>query len=284
MSSEKTDMKENKIKSIAIKNEDIKNYVEVDIKTNEMFWNATVDELKNGYIKEGDTIRCLICGKVFQLGKIYRIDEEFYEPWKAAQIHIQDTHNSMLKYLLGMNGSFTGVSEVQRELLKLLAQGISDKEIANRSGVATSTIRNHRYKLREKEKQSKLYLVMMELLAENTNKKITKLDKDVICDSHKTATTLDDRFNATNREKRQVIKNYINENGSLKSYPSKEKKKIIVLEQLARSFTIGKIYSEKEINIVLSRVYEDYVTIRRALIEYGFLSRSNDCKNYWVKE
>jgi Trp operon repressor len=284
MSSEKTDMKENKIKSIAIKNEDIKNYVEVDIKTNEMFWNATVDELKNGYIKEGDTIRCLICGKVFQLGKIYRIDEEFYEPWKAAQIHIQDTHNSMLKYLLGMNGSLTGVSEVQRELLKLLAQGISDKEIANRLGVATSTIRNHRYKLREKEKQSKLYLVMMELLAENTNKKITKLDKDVICDSHKTATTLDDRFNTTNREKRQVIKNYINENGSLKSYPSKEKKKIIVLEQLARSFTIGKIYSEKEINIVLSRVYEDYVTIRRALIEYGFLSRSNDCKNYWVKE
>lgn len=284
MSSKKTDMKENKIKSIVIKNEDIKNYVEVDIKTNEMFWNATVDELKNGYIQEGDTIRCLICGKVFQLGKIYRIDEEFYEPWKAAQIHIQDIHNSMLKYLLGMNGSFTGVSEVQRELLKLLVQGISDKEIANKLGVATSTIRNHRYKLREKEKQSKLYLVMMELLAENTNKKITKLDKDVICDSHKTATTLDDRFNTTNREKRQVIKNYINENGSLKSYPSKEKKKIIVLEQLARSFTIGKIYSEKEINIILSRVHEDYVTIRRALIEYGFLSRSDDCKNYWVKE
>ncbi|WP_346917499.1 DUF2087 domain-containing protein [Clostridium sp.] len=243
-----------------------------------------MEDLKRGYIQQGDTVKCLICGKTFQLGKVYMIDEEFYESWKAAELHIRNTHNSMLEYLLNMNGSFTGVSDVQREVLKLFAEGISDKEIASRLGVATSTIRNHRYKLREKEKQSKLYLVMMELLDESTNKKITKLDKGVICDAHKTATTLDYRFNITNEEKIQVIQNYINEDGSLKSYPSKEKKKIIVLEQIMRSFTTGKVYSEKEINRILSRVYEDYATVRRALIEYGFLSRSNDCKSYWVKE
>ncbi|WP_346937809.1 DUF2087 domain-containing protein [uncultured Clostridium sp.] len=256
----------------------------MDVKSNEIFWNATMEDLKRGYIQQGDTIKCLICGKIFQLGKVYMIDEEFYESWKAAELHIQNTHSSMLEYLLNMNGSFTGVSDVQREVLKLFAEGISDKEIASRLGVATSTIRNHRYKLREKEKQSKLYLVMMELLDESTNKKITKLDKGTICDAHKTATTLDYRFNITSEEKIQVIQNYINEDGSLKSYPSKEKKKIIVLEQIMRSFTIGKVYSEKEINRILSRVYEDYATVRRALIEYGFLSRSNDCKSYWVKE
>ncbi|WP_346884057.1 DUF2087 domain-containing protein [Clostridium sp. UBA4395] len=243
-----------------------------------------MEELKKGYIQEDDIIKCLICGKIFQNGKVYRIDEEFYESWKAAELHIQNAHNSMLEYLLNMNGIFTGVTDAQREVLKLFAEGISDKEIASRLGVATSTIRNHRYKLREKEKQAKLYLAMMELLNENTNKKINKLEEGVICDAHKTATTLDDRFNITTEEKLQVIQNYINEDGSLKRYPSKEKKKIIVLEQITRNFTIGKTYPEKEINRILARIYEDYATVRRALIEYGFLSRSNDCKKYWVKE
>ena len=284
MINNRVDVKESKIKSVETANKHIENNRVVDVKSNEIFWNATMEDLKRGYIQQGDTIKCLICGKIFQLGKVSMIDEEFYESWKAAELHIRNTHNSMLEYLLNMNGSFTGVSDVQREVLKLFAEGISDKEIASRLGVATSTIRNHRYKLREKEKQSKLYLVMMELLDESTNKKITKLDKGTICDAHKTATTLDYRFNITSEEKIQVIQNYINEDGSLKSYPSKEKKKIIVLEQIMRSFTIGKVYSEKEINRILSRVYEDYATVRRALIEYGFLSRSNDCKSYWVKE
>jgi len=284
MSNNRVDVKESKIKSVETANKHIENNRVVDVKSNEIFWNATMEDLKRGYIQQGDTIKCLICDKIFQLGKVYMIDEEFYESWKAAELHIRNTHNSMLEYLLNMNGSFNGISDVQREVLKLFAEGISDKEIASRLGVAASTIRNHRYKLREKEKQSKLYLVMMELLDESTNKKITKLDKGIICDAHKTATTLDYRFNITSEEKIQVIQNYINEDGSLKSYPSKEKKKIIVLEQIMRSFTTGKVYSEKEINRILSRVYEDYATVRRALIEYGFLSRSNDCKNYWVKE
>ncbi|OPX47274.1 hypothetical protein CLTHE_20490 [Clostridium thermobutyricum DSM 4928] len=76
----------------------------------------------------------------------------------------------------------------------------------------------------------------------------------------------------------------MNENGGIKTYPSKEKKKIIVLAEVAKNFKLGKKYSEKEINRVLKRIYDDYATIRRALIEYGFIERSKDCSSYWVKE
>jgi len=76
----------------------------------------------------------------------------------------------------------------------------------------------------------------------------------------------------------------MNKNGVLKSYPSREKKKIIVLEEIMKKFESSAIYSEKEINEILKAVYDDFATIRRALIEYGFLSRSNDCRSYWVKE
>jgi len=256
----------------------------MDIKSNELFWSATIEEVKKGYIETKEEYKCIICEETFHKGRIYEIKSYLYDARKATDIHVEEKHGSMLEYLLGMNSTFTGVSEVQRELITLILQGLSDKEVAAKLGVAASTIRNHRYKLREKEKQAKLFLAMMDLLSKNTNKKINKLDKEVICDAHKTATSLDDRYNTTDKEKSDVIKNYMNENKSLKSYPAKEKKKIILLEEIAKNFTKGKTYSEKEINIILKRIYEDYATIRRALIEYGFIERSNDCSSYWVKE
>ena len=42
-------------------------------------------------------------------------------------------------------------------------------------------------------------------------------------------------------------------------------------------------YSEKEVNKILSRVYEDYVLLRRYLIEYGFLDRTRDGAVYFLK-
>lgn len=256
----------------------------MESKSNELFWQATIEEVVKGYIEDDEKIQCLICGEVFEVGKIYQINSELYEAKKAAQIHVEEKHNSMLEYLLKMNSTFTGLSDIQKQLIELFSKGISDKEIACKLGVAASTIRNHRYKLREKEKQAKLFLAMMELLTKNTDKKINNLDRGIICDAHKTATTLDDRFNITDEEKLSVISNYMDENGALKSYPSREKKKIIVLEEITKNFIAGKRYSEKEINKLLERVYEDYATIRRALIEYGFLERTNDCSSYWVKE
>jgi len=256
----------------------------MDIKSNELFWSATIEEVKSGFIENKVEYKCIICEETFQKGRIYEINSELYDARKSAELHIEANHGSMLEYLLSMNSTFTGVSEVQRSLIKLISEGVSDKEIAERLGVAQSTIRNHRYKLREKEKQAKLFLAMMDLLSKDTNQKINKLDKEIICDAHKTATSLDDRYNITDKEKKKVIKTYMDENGGLKSYPAKEKNKIIVLQEITRNFSKGKTYSEKEINRILKRIYEDYATIRRALIEYGFVERTNDCSSYWIKE
>lgn len=256
----------------------------MDINFSELFWNAEIEEVKKGFIENEKEYKCIICEESFEKGRIFEIDAKLYEAKRAAELHIDKKHSSMLEYLLGMNSAFTGLSDIQRELLNMMSQGISDKEIASKMGVAQSTIRNHRYKLREKEKQAKLFLALMDLLSNNTNKKINKLDKEVICDAHKTAMSIDDRYNITDKEKTDAIKTYINEAGGLKSYPAKEKKKIIVLEEIAKNFTKGKTYSEKEVNRMLKRIFEDYVTIRRALIEYGFIERTDDCSRYWVKE
>ncbi|MTK12320.1 MAG: DUF2087 domain-containing protein [Clostridiaceae bacterium] len=250
----------------------------------EVFWDATIEDVKKGFIESDEHYKCIICEEEFTKGRIYKIDSNLYDSRKAAELHIEKSHGSTLEYLLGMNIAFTGISEVQRDVLVLIASGLTDKEIALKLGVAQSTIRSHRYKLREKEKQARLFLAMMELISSDTRKKVNILDKEALCDAHKTATTIDDRYNTTDKERENTIKNYMDENGAIKTYPAKEKNKIIVLSEIVKNFSKGKKYSEKEINRILKRVYNDYATIRRALIEYGFIERSNDCSTYWIKE
>lgn len=250
----------------------------------ELFWDSSITEVKKGYVENEEGLKCIICGEEFTKGRIYEIHSLLYDAKKAVELHIEEKHGSTLEYLLNMNPAFIGISQVQREVILLMADGLSDKDIAKKLGVAQSTIRNHRYKLREKEKQARLFLATMELLASNTKKMVNKLDEETLYDAHKTATTIDDRYNTTDKEIKETIKNYMDENGSIKVFPSKEKKKIILLAQIVKNFSKGKEYSEKEINRILGRVYDDYATIRRALIEYGFIERSKDCRNYWVKE
>jgi len=254
------------------------------MKGNEILWDSSIDEIKKGYIEGEQEFTCIFCNSSFEKGKIFKRGEDFYDAKKITEMHVKEAHRSSLGYLLNMNSDFTGISEIHREVIKLMAQGLTDKEIATELGIAQSTIRNHRFKLREKEKQARLFLATMELLSDASSRGIDVLDKEVITDPHKTATTLDDRYNITDKERKATIKAYMGETNALKSYPAKEKKKIIVLGEIVKNFSTGRIYTEKEINRVLKRIFEDYATIRRALVEYGFIDRSNDCTKYWVKE
>ena len=80
---------------------------------NQKFWDSSIDEIKKGYIEDEESIKCLVCGEVFTVGRIYEIDGMLYDARKAAELHIEEKHNSMLNYLLNMNPAFTGISEIQ---------------------------------------------------------------------------------------------------------------------------------------------------------------------------
>lgn len=94
------------------------------------------------------------------------------------------------------------------------------------------------------------------------------------------------RYVTTEEEKQKVLSAYFKEGleGQLDTFPSKEKRKLIVLQYIIGRFELGRIYSEREINEVLKIIYGDFATIRRALIVYGFMNRSKDCSEYWIKE
>lgn len=83
-------------------------------------------------------------------------------------------------------------------------------------------------------------------------------------------------------DKEKILANYFKD-GKLDVSPSKEKRKLIVLENIVSHFDFDKTYSEKEINEILKPIYTDFAIIRRSLIDYGFMERNQDCTEYWIK-
>jgi hypothetical protein len=67
-------------------------------------------------------------------------------------------------------------------------------------------------------------------------------------------------------------------------FPRKEKRKYLCLLIIKKHLTPNQIFTEKEINAILKPIYEDYVMIRRYLIDYGILNRKNDGSEYWMTE
>ncbi|MBU9720373.1 MULTISPECIES: DUF2087 domain-containing protein [Bacillaceae] len=249
----------------------------------EIFWTASIDELSRGYIYDNDNDKfiCLICYKDYENGVIFKRGEELLEAKKAIVHHITDMHGSMFNYLLNMGKKHTGLSDHQRELMSLFEKSLSDKEIEKKLDISPSTIRNHRFKLREKEKQAKIFLTIMSLLNEDKGK---SNEKELI-HIHKEATMVDERYAITKEEKEKVLATYFKHglDGPITSFPSKEKRKIIILQEIVKRFDKNRGYSEKEVNEILKSIYSDFVTIRRYMIEYGFMDRNKDGSEYWIK-
>ncbi len=247
----------------------------------ELFWNATLEELKCGFTLIGNNYICLLCGKKTEKGIIYPEGGAFYEAERYMRVHIEKTHQSVFEYLINLDKKLTGLSDHQNSLLRLFYQGKSDVEVQKAMGIgSSSTIRNHRFVLKEKERQAKIFLVLMELL-KGTDKRSPSY-----VPPHMTATMVDDRYNVTQDENEKILKRYFPEstNGPLKTFAMKEKSKLVVLREVAKRFEAKKSYSEKDVNAILKTAYDDFATLRRYLIEYGFMDRKPDCSEYWLKE
>lgn len=69
------------------------------------------------------------------------------------------------------------------------------------------------------------------------------------------------------------------DDGRLIRIPSQQKKRMVILEWFASKFEYGKFYSEEEISEIIKKYYDDYCTIRRELVDYGYMDRENAVYN-----
>lgn len=67
--------------------------------------------------------------------------------------------------------------------------------------------------------------------------------------------------------------------GRITTMPAKRSKRLVLLDYVAGLFEVGVHYTELEVNSTLRPVFDDYVALRRYLVDEGFLARADG--EYW---
>ena len=158
---------------------------------------------------------------------------------------------------------FKGLSDKSRlQILKSLAkEDMYVERLAERLGLTPATISFHLKKLEDakavtsyKEQYYTMYSLCQDVFQTNIID-IIKEESEVI----------DEQKQREDAYREKVIKTFF-EYGKLKSIPAQRKKQRICLEEIAKSFEVGKEYEEKEVNEIILRFHEDFCTIRRDMI------------------
>lgn len=247
-------------------------------------WAANPQEIARGYAEIPSGWRCLLCGRTFEAGIIYELGGVLYEAQRAVAEHVRAEHGSLFRELLLFEKSLTGLTPHQAQVLRLMHEGLSDREIADQLGAAsTAAIRNLRFSLRERERQAKAFLALMEAFRLEHGSMERGRDKELL-PIQEEVPMFDERFAITEEDRSAVLKAYFAHGRVNARLPVKEKKKIIVILELLKRFESQRQYTEKEVNQIIVAVFEDFATLRRYMVDYGLLERTADGSRYWVKE
>ena len=161
-------------------------------------------------------------------------------------------------------------------LQSLAAEDMYVELLAERLGLTPPTISFHLKKLADAGAVSSYrnqYYTMYTLCRDVFSARII----DIISAPSEEADLQDEREAAY----RQRVIDAFFEYGKLKSIPAQRKKKRIVLEKIAKAFELDRIYSEREVNIIIADFHDDFCTLRRDMISEGLLERENG--QYWKK-
>src|SRR5512141_1719607 len=80
---------------------------------------------------------------------------------------------------------------------------------------------------------------------------------------------------------KKVIKDHTRRDGSLRTLPAQRKKLEAILRYVVKGFDVGKRYSEKQVNEILSGYHDDTATLRRELVGFGLMQREGGGGDYW---
>lgn len=163
-----------------------------------------------------------------------------------------------------------------RILGALSEQSMTGKALSEKLAVGAPTISHHVAKLERaglirvtREGQSHYYelnrTALKNLVLGNTPDIMPVSVREV-------ETTADDDGEALERAK--VIRDFF-DGQRLKQIPAQRKKRVIVLQHLAAEFDPARSYPEREVNDILRAAHEDYATLRRELVDYGFMTRDH---------
>ncbi|GAB4208468.1 MAG: hypothetical protein OHK0022_38090 [Roseiflexaceae bacterium] len=172
--------------------------------------------------------------------------------------------------------------EVRLRILDLFAQQdlISAQEIMERLGLTQSTTSRALKQLgaflletreRDGKKSYRLAPAQIELT-------FSALRQQIAADTPTTAP-------ATSQEHPRELRRFLDDQGRVTGWPSKDRDKQLVFSYIASRFEPARHYSEKEVNAIISAHmhpnFQDFATMRRELCNYRYLLREPDGSRYW---
>jgi biotin operon repressor len=142
------------------------------------------------------------------------------------------------------------------------------KELARDLDLTPPTISHHMRKLTEagivnatSDAQRQWYTLNIDFLSDSRKVPLSQAPDPI-----NEPESDEERFRA------KVLRDFFN-GERLKEIPAQRKRRVIVLQHIVERFQPGLTYPEREVNDLLRPVHDDVATLRRELVDYGFLQR-----------
>lgn len=156
--------------------------------------------------------------------------------------------------------------ETRLRILGLLAEAeLSGKELGERLGLTAPTVSHHMRKLvdagiaiSKRDAQKQMYSLNSELLLA-----ARKVPGD---------TSGTPQHVRPDDERSRILRNFF-DGPRLKNIPAQRKQRVLVLQLLLERFEPERQYEEREVNDILRTAHEDVATLRRELVDYGYMVR-----------
>jgi hypothetical protein len=147
-------------------------------------------------------------------------------------------------------------------ILGLLAERpLAGHELADRLELTPPTISHH---------MRRLVAARLVDVVPDAQSRIYSLRTDAIREI--SASVLNQRAAPESEEENAVLRAFF-DGPRLRQIPASRKKRVVVLRRLLERFAPGRDYTEAEVNEMLRETHDDVATLRRELVDYGFMAR-----------
>jgi len=162
--------------------------------------------------------------------------------------------------------------ETRLRILGAIAERpLTGKELAVRLSLTPPTISHHMRKLTdagvvvaESDAQRQIYSLNTELLL--ASHRAPLIESTNVSEDSGDSASEEEVFRA------KVVRDFF-DGERLKSIPAQRKRRVIILQHLVKRFNPDESYAEREVNELLRTAHDDVATLRRELVDYGFMQR-----------
>jgi excisionase family DNA binding protein len=102
-----------------------------------------------------------------------------------------------------------------------------------------------------------------------------KIGKDWLVKESELMEWLEKHSNRKSSNPGDLVINRFMKDGRFEVFPAQYKRRKYILEYILKQFELNRVYSEKEVNAIISRYHDDYCRVRRDFVDESMMNRQD---------